>query len=108
MPPRRRSPPTRAGRPGKPTSEGGPTGGREALMEAQRFPDDFDGIVAGAPAYRFSALLTLAVMNSQALERPGGYLDLTALKTLEAGAVAACGGGQWVADQAGCRFDPAS
>jgi hypothetical protein len=83
-------------------------GGREALMEAQRFPDDFDGIVAGAPAYNFSGLLTLAAQDMQALAKPGGYLDADALKTLEAGTLAACGGGRYVTDQAACRFDPAS
>ena len=32
-------------------------GGREALMEAQRFPEDYDGILAGAPAYAWTTLL---------------------------------------------------
>ncbi len=33
-------------------------GGREALMEAQRFPDDYDGIVAGAPANFWTHLVS--------------------------------------------------
>ena len=33
-------------------------GGREALMEAQRFPEDYDGILAGAPANAWTHLLS--------------------------------------------------
>jgi feruloyl esterase len=36
--------------------EGCSTGGREGLIEAQRFPNDFDGIVAGAPVFKYQEL----------------------------------------------------
>ncbi len=42
-------------------------GGREALMEAQRFPADYDGILAGAPAYNWTTLLTSAAIGMQNL-----------------------------------------
>ena len=42
-------------------------GGREALMEAQRYPDDYDGILAGAPANYWTGLLSTAVVDTQAL-----------------------------------------
>jgi feruloyl esterase len=42
-------------------------GGREALMEAQRFPDDFDGVIVGSPANFFTHLVAGNVWNEQAL-----------------------------------------
>src|SRR5581483_5565743 len=42
-------------------------GGREALMEAQRYPRDFDGIVAGDPANNWTHLLAGAAWSYQAL-----------------------------------------
>jgi len=40
-------------------------GGREALMEAQRFPADYDGILAGAPAYNWTGLMSGAAEMTQ-------------------------------------------
>ncbi len=82
-------------------------GGREALMEAQRFPNDFDGIVAGATA-NYNTLSTggRAYMQ-QALAKPGGYLDLPQLQLLEGAALKQCAGGEpFIRDQMACHFDP--
>ena len=50
-------------------------GGREALMEAQRFPEDYDGILAGAPANNWTALLATAAVDTQALTaKPGSFI----------------------------------
>ena len=82
-------------------------GGREALMEAERFPTDFNGIIAGAPG-AFDGLVRLWTQDIQAVSQPGGYLDAAALRTLQSAALAACGGGRFIADEQACRFDPAS
>ena len=37
------------------------------MMESQRYPDDFDGIVAAAPAYDWTGITAGFVQNQQAI-----------------------------------------
>ncbi len=89
-------------------------GGREALMEAQRFPDDFDGILVGAPANSWTRLFAGFVWNEQAtLDDPGSYLPAAKLPLLQAGALGACDTLDGVKDgvledPSRCHFDPAT
>ena len=52
-------------------------------MEAQRYPNDYDGIIAGAPANYFTHILTGFAWNMQAtMSDPGSYIPASKLKAL--------------------------
>jgi feruloyl esterase len=81
-------------------------GGREALMMAQRFPTYFDGIVAGAPAYAMTRLLTAGAMLGPALADHAGHLGAAQLKLLQDQALKSCGNGaSYLQDPRNCRID---
>ncbi len=83
-------------------------GGREGLVEAQRYPEDFDGIVAGAPPIDTTHVLFGFAWNVRAmLETPGSYVRREKLQAIEAAALKACGDADGVVeDPFQCRFDP--
>ena len=91
------------------------TGGQQALSEAQRYPDDYDGIVAGAPAINRTHLHASAVWVYPAAQAvPGGALPVDKLTLLHKAVVEACGtlhGGvksdPFLLDPSLCHFDPA-
>jgi feruloyl esterase len=57
--------------------DGCSTGGRQALMSAQRFPGDFDGIIAGAPVLNFTGTMTQFAWNMRVLgETPLSYAKI--------------------------------
>jgi Tannase and feruloyl esterase len=67
-------------------------GGREALVEAQRYPDDFNGIIAGDPANHWTHLLTMAAWSVQALSAtPDSFVPPATLKAVQAEAIRQCG-----------------
>ncbi|HEX6802575.1 MAG TPA: tannase/feruloyl esterase family alpha/beta hydrolase [Terriglobales bacterium] len=66
-------------------------GGREALMEAQRFPADYDGILAGASAYNWTALLTSAAIGMQTLlANDASYIPASKVPLLQHAVLAQC------------------
>ena len=84
-------------------------GGRQALMEAQRYPEDFDGIISGAPAYDFTGLaaqfikdIQAAFPTAQSLSTP--LFPVDALKSVETQVMAKCDALDGVTD--GLMEDP--
>jgi feruloyl esterase len=86
-------------------------GGRQALKEAQRFPADFDGIVAGAPGLDWTGRASQAVRVASALEAPGARLSDAQVHLVHRAALDACDAGDGVKDGIignpdACRFNP--
>lgn len=88
-------------------------GGRQALIEAQRFPWDFDGIIAGAPALDYSDLaMTFAYRARIFHDANGNFLfDDASVKVLHDAVVSNCDMNDGlkdglIGDPRLCRYDP--
>jgi feruloyl esterase len=85
-------------------------GGREALMEAQRYPGDYDGILAGAPAYNWTSLLSHAAQITEELEsKPENRLPASRVPAIGKAVLVACQRdepGPFLADPRTCNFSP--
>jgi feruloyl esterase len=85
------------------------TGGRQGLKAAQMFPEDYDGIIAGAPANRTAISLWIA---DAVLKEPARYIPPAKYPVIHQAALAACDAGDGlkdglIDDPRQCRFDPA-
>jgi feruloyl esterase len=90
--------------------EGGSNGGREALMEARRYPEDYDGIIAGMPAMSFTKLMTSFLWNAEAIRSAPGLKSKLGL--VRKAVLAECDALDGVTDgvldsPTKCAFDPA-
>lgn len=89
------------------------TGGRQGLMEAQRFPDDFDGIVSGAPVNFFTHLHMGQLWTAHAtLKTPGAAMTPADFALVSEAVLGRCDAEDGVedgilTDPRRCDFDPA-
>jgi Tannase and feruloyl esterase len=87
-------------------------GGREALMESQRFPEDYDGILAGAPANNWVHMVSSGIELAQSTRAdPRAYISSLKLPAIQRATLAACDDQDGVKDgiindPAKCHFDP--
>ncbi len=87
------------------------TGGRQGLMEAQRYPEDFDGYVIGAPVLKQSYEGMRGIWNAQAVSEGAGAVSYDKLPLLAEAVYKKCDDVDGVhdgliADPRRCRFDP--
>ncbi|HEX6840618.1 MAG TPA: tannase/feruloyl esterase family alpha/beta hydrolase [Stellaceae bacterium] len=88
------------------------TGGRQGWMEAQRFADDYDGILAGAPAFNWDRFIPAELWPELIMRVDvGAPVPQTKLNAVNVAAIKACDGLDGVVDgiigdPRKCHFDP--
>jgi feruloyl esterase len=90
------------------------TGGQMGLIEALHYPEDYDGILVGAPVMNRTWGHAAVLWNYAAANRvPGALLSDAKLKLLNTAAIATCwrqghalAGDRFVSDPLNCKFDP--
>lgn len=87
------------------------TGGRQGLMEVQRYPEDYDGVVSMAPVYNLT-VQTSAAVRDNVLGAPGATLSAAQLGMVNEASLKACDARDGVADRLladprQCSWDPA-
>ena len=87
------------------------TGGKQGLMEAQRYPADFDGILAGDAANFWTHQMASEVWNGVVTSSPETNLPKDKLQLVQDAALAKCDAQDGakdglVSDPMRCRFDP--
>jgi hypothetical protein len=88
------------------------TGGRQGWIEAQLFPEDYDGILAGAPAFNWDRFIPAELWPELVMNLDvGAPVSQTKLTAVTAAAIKACDGLDGVADGVindprQCHFDP--
>lgn len=93
---------------------GSSSGGRQALISAQRFPGDYDGIVAAAPAHDFTALFSSGLdLYLFGAADTAARMSQAQLQALARAVVAACDGRDGAVDgivsaPRDCTFNPES
>lgn len=88
-------------------------GGRQALTEAQRYPDDYDGIIAGAPGVNTPAMSARRLWEMREHSAARGVMTPSAWQLVARAGAAACAASEGSADglvnnPAACRFRIAS
>jgi feruloyl esterase len=85
------------------------TGGRQGLMEAQRYSADYDGILSGAPAINWTKLHVEQMWGPLVMHNANDYPPRCKFAAATAAAVTACADPDGIiADPRRCAYDPAA